>query len=117
LKFAALPGVVEQFRVFGYPTWFMTCIGVVEFVGCIGLVIPLTATVAALLLGVEMVGAAYTHLMAGQYSMAPVPFILLIALCGVGYARRAEFRRLVRIIRDLLDSITHFHITPHTQAH
>lgn len=62
-------------------------IGGIEFIGAILLLIPSTATLAALVLCGIMVGAFVTHATAGEYMMLPVNVILFAGLAYVAWAR------------------------------
>ena len=56
----------EMFANWGYPAWFATLIGVLEIAGAIGLLVPRLMRFAILGLTGIMIGAAYTHLAAGE---------------------------------------------------
>ena len=85
----AVDFVAQRFQeVWGYPDWFRMMIGGLEFVGGIFLIIPQTAFWAALGLSVIMLGAIYTHVALGDPAFAPIPFVVLVLLGVVAYARR-----------------------------
>jgi len=65
-KLTANPQVIEMFEGWGYPRGFMLLIGVLELAGAIGLLIPRTNGHAAMGLIGLMIGAAVTHLIAGE---------------------------------------------------
>ena len=67
--------MTEMFEVWGYPAWFATFIGVVELLGAIGLLIPKTTRWAVYGLTAVMVGAAYTHVAAGEGSQVLRPIV------------------------------------------
>jgi uncharacterized membrane protein YphA (DoxX/SURF4 family) len=82
------PDMAEHFAEWGYPDWFRVLIGVVEIGGGLALLVPRTALYAAGALGIVMLGAVFTHLVHGEVPQAPVPFVILVLLVVVGYARR-----------------------------
>ena len=93
-KIGAFDFIAERFEeVWGYPEWFRMVIGALEFIGGIFLIIPQTAFWAAMLLGVIMLGAMYTHLALGNPLFTPVPAICFLLLMVVAYARRPGFLR------------------------
>ena len=61
-KIAGQQEMLDQFDRFGYPIWFMYLVGLVEIVGGVGLIVPRTTQLAALLLAPLMLGATATHL-------------------------------------------------------
>jgi len=86
-KLTSMPEVVENFRRWGYPENFHLLIGALELLGGIGLLIPKTVTYAAIGLILIMIGAAITHLRAGEGSMALMPVLLVAMLSVVAYVR------------------------------
>jgi len=97
----ALAGVMKfvsadaaaQFAAVGYPYWFCILIGAIEVVGAVALLVPRTAFYAAVALGVVMVGAVFTVLTHAGGAQAVVPFVVLVVLAAVAYARRPRFGR------------------------
>jgi len=86
-KILGLGDAVEGFAKFGYPAWFRILIGLVEVGGGLALLVPPLAFYAAGLLGVVMIGAAYTHVtnsVPGVY----VPIVCLALLAVVASLRR-----------------------------
>jgi len=79
---------VEQFAQWGYPAWFVYCIGVVEAGGAILLLIPRTRFYAALLLTHNLLGILYTHLKAGEYTHLLIPAVLLALAVLVAWSCR-----------------------------
>ena len=85
---AALPKLlgaqvwVVKFARWGYPNWFPFAIGSLELLGGILLLIPRVAKYGASILGVVMVGAAYTHLAnsEGLQVLRPIIFVMLLGL-------------------------------------
>jgi putative oxidoreductase len=86
MKFTAKE-IAEHFATWGYPDWFRILIGVIEIGAGLALLIPRIAFFAAAALGVVMVGAIYTHLAANELPEAVAPFVLLLLLGWVAYAR------------------------------
>jgi putative oxidoreductase len=84
------PQVAEMFRHYGYPEHFYLLTGILEGAGALLLVIPATGMYGAITLMVVMVGATATHLLHSEMSRAPVPFILLIFLAVIAWARRTK---------------------------
>jgi len=82
---------VEQY---GYPAAFSYVVGAVEVLGALGLLAgfwkPRLAAIAAGVLALDMAGAVFTHLRAGQgVGAAMVPAILLVLAALVLQGRRA----------------------------
>ena len=71
---------VEHFAHWGYPLWFLYLTGMIEVGGGICLFIPKAQFYGIIVLSMTMVGAALTHLMAGEMGAFPVPVILLSLL-------------------------------------
>jgi uncharacterized membrane protein YphA (DoxX/SURF4 family) len=91
MKLAATEFEVQGFAHFGYALWFMYAIGVLELGAGLALLFRRAATPAALLLGAVMVGAAASHLRAGDGVLLAVPALVLLALlAAVGAARRGD---------------------------
>src|SRR5438876_11679451 len=83
---AALPKIlgahvwVVKFVNWGYPNWFPFAIGSLELLGGILLLIPRVAKYGASVLGIDMVGAAYTHLANGEGLQILRPVMVLLLL-------------------------------------
>lgn len=93
-KVGAFDFIAARFEeVWGYPEWFRTLIGGLEFIGGIFLIIPATAFYAASMLGIIMLGAIYTHLALGNPLFTPIPAICFILLMVVAYVRRPDYLR------------------------
>ena len=91
MKLAALEFEVRGFEHFGYAPWFMYAIGVLELGAGLALLHRRSATPAALLLGAVMVGAATSHLRAGDGVLLALPALAFLALlAAVGAARRGD---------------------------
>jgi putative oxidoreductase len=91
---AALPKLlgahvwVVKFINWGYPNWFPFAIGSLELLGGALLLIPRLARYGAIVLGVIMVGAAYTHLANGEGLQVLRPVIVLMLLGTVVWLRK-----------------------------
>ncbi|AWN54112.1 DoxX family protein [Methylobacterium sp. 17Sr1-1] len=91
MKFAAVPFEVAGFARFGYPLWFMYMVGAAQLLGAALLWCRGTVAYGALLLAAVMVGAAFSHLRAGDpVAMALPALVLLGLLAGLAVARRGE---------------------------
>ena len=91
IQLAAIEFEVQGFAHFGYAPWFMYAIGVLELGAGLALLRRRAATAAAMLLGVVMVGAAGSHLRAGDGVLLATPALVLLALLAVvGAARRGD---------------------------
>ncbi|UHC19700.1 DoxX family protein [Methylobacterium currus] len=91
MKFAALPFEVAVFARFGYPLWFMYAVGAAQLLGAALLWGRGTVAHGALLLAAVMVGAAFSHLRAGDPVVMALPALLLLGLlAGLAYMRRGE---------------------------
>jgi uncharacterized membrane protein YphA (DoxX/SURF4 family) len=66
---------VEHFTTWGIPFWMMHVIGVSEFAGAIGLLVPRTRLAAAFALFLLMIGGLATHLTHGEYLFALMPIV------------------------------------------
>ncbi len=82
-KLAGAATVVAMFQHWGYPMWFMQLVGVVEVVAGIALLAPFSRIVGAAVLVIEMIGAAGTHALFGQWTMFFVPLVLLALLVWI----------------------------------
>ena len=80
----------EDFANWGYPLWFLYVTGIIEVGGAIGLLIPATRRPATLVLSATMVGAAITHLRAGEMGAVPVPLVLFAFLIVLGWTLRSS---------------------------
>jgi putative oxidoreductase len=91
----------------GFPAWIRIIVGIVETVGAIGLLIPATATFAALALAVLMVPATLTQFASGEGGVW-VPIFLLATLVFVAWRRNAKY---------VFDSYHQFADVPHPLLH
>lgn len=91
MKLAAVEFEVQGFAHFGYALWFMYAIGVLELGAGLALLFRRSVAPAALLLGAVMVGAAFSHLRAGDGVLLALPALaLLVLLAAAGAARRGD---------------------------
>ena len=84
---------VEHFAQWGYPIWFLYLIGTIEVGGGICLFIPKAQFYGIVVLSITMVGAALTHLRAGEMSAFPVPVVLLCLLVMLAWTMRHPVRK------------------------
>jgi uncharacterized membrane protein YphA (DoxX/SURF4 family) len=84
---------VEHFAQWGYPLWFLYLTGIIEVGGGICLFIPKTKFYGIVVLSITMVGAALTHLRAGEMSAFPVPVVLLCLLLLLAWSMRQSPRK------------------------
>ncbi|HNP62029.1 MAG TPA: DoxX family protein, partial [Nitrospirales bacterium] len=84
---------VEHFAQWGYPIWFLYLTGVIEVGGGLCLFIPKTQWYGMVVLSITMVGAALTHLKAGEMGAVPVPLVLLGLLLLLAWMIREPSRK------------------------
>ena len=77
----------QMFEGWGYAPWFATLIGVFEFSGAIGLLIPKLTRYAILGLSGIMIGASYTHIANAEGAQVLRPLIFLALLWTVWWLR------------------------------
>jgi putative oxidoreductase len=83
VKFVPIDFEVRNFAHFGYAPWFMTLIGIVEAGGAVMLLWRPSRLTGALLLATVMVGAATSHLRAGDGIGTATPAVVLFVLLVV----------------------------------
>jgi putative oxidoreductase len=98
-KLVSDPASTNNFVRWGYPTWFRNVIGLLEGGGALLLLVPRLAGLAAILLGMVMIGATATHLVHDEMEAAPVPLVLLALITLVGYSRFESVRFLLRRLK------------------
>lgn len=86
-KFSGHEVTVGHFREWGYGTWLVTAVAVLELAGAILLLFPVTATSGALLLCLVMAGATYTLISHEVWRTSMITITTLVLLLWVGYAR------------------------------
>jgi putative oxidoreductase len=84
---------VEHFAQWGYPFWFLYLTGMIEVGGGLCLFIPKTQWYGMVVLSITMVGAALTHLRAGEMGAVPVPLVLLGLLLLLAWMIREPSRK------------------------
>lgn len=99
-KLAGMPAALAPFVEFGWPMWMVVPVSIVEILGSVALVIPVTRTLGGLLLTVIMIGAAFTNIANGHpdyvwVNAALIAGSLLLAWEGRTYLRR-HWRRYRR---------------------
>jgi uncharacterized membrane protein YphA (DoxX/SURF4 family) len=90
-KIVGVPYIVETFRQWGYPTWFRIAIGLTEILAGVLVLIPATRALGAAIIAAVMLGAIGTHVVAGQWTMVPVPLITLVLALLLVSALRPRF--------------------------
>jgi uncharacterized membrane protein YphA (DoxX/SURF4 family) len=80
----------RMFERWGYPDHFYLLVGAVEVACAVALLVPRTASFAALTLIVIMMGAGLTHLMHGEQQRLPQIAIMSLLLAAVAYGRWHE---------------------------
>lgn len=89
LKIGGWEPMIESFLGWGYSVGFMYLIGILELAGAVMILAPRARFYGASLLSILMIGAAFTHIRAGQWTMLPAPIVMLILIGIVGWAERA----------------------------
>ena len=79
-----------KFADWGYPSFFVYLIGLVEIVGIIGLFIRKTRKWAVIALMLTMIGAAITHALNDEASRLIHNFILIALLVSVFYLHKVK---------------------------
>ncbi len=77
----------QHFQEWGYALRLLKFVGVLEVTGALLLLFPVTATSAAILLSVIMVGASYTLLSHDIWKTLSITSICLVLLVFMGYFR------------------------------
>ncbi|MFN2564884.1 MAG: DoxX family protein [Gemmatimonadaceae bacterium] len=101
------PLVLEAAGMRDFPAWIRVIVGIVETVGAVSLLIPSTATFAALMLAALMVPATLTQFARDQGQMW-VPIVLLATLVFVAWRRNVKY---------VSDSYHQFADVPHPLLH
>ena len=89
-KLAGVPYVHSSFPKLGLPHWFGYFIGACEVLGCIALFIRPLRALAALGIGIIMVGATYYHATYTPVLQAAPAFVLLILSIYIFWTTRAD---------------------------
>jgi uncharacterized membrane protein YphA (DoxX/SURF4 family) len=88
-KLSGQESAIAQFAHWGYPAWFMFVIGGVEALGAVALLVPRTARYGALVLLAVMIGAAGTHIRAGEWTNVIANTVIGFGLWWIWKARSA----------------------------
>jgi uncharacterized membrane protein YphA (DoxX/SURF4 family) len=93
-KLAGAPPMVAIFEQIGAGQWFRFVTGILEIVGGLLVLVPLTSAWGALLLACVMAGAVFTHLVVIGGNPAPA-LILMVLSVAVLWLRRQQLRNVV----------------------
>ena len=95
-KLLGLEMMVEAFRGWGYSVAFIYLIGFLEFAGAVMVLTPRLRLYGASLLFALMIGAAFTHINAGEWMMLPGPLVMMVLTGVVAWVER-EYRKPRRL--------------------
>lgn len=84
-------GTIKNFHKWGYPTWLVFVVGLLEFPGAILIAIPRFALLGAALLVADMLGAVVTGAVQGIAPIALFSACILALVALIGWARRKQF--------------------------
>lgn len=87
-KLAGAEMMVESFRGWGYSVGFMYLVGVLEVAGAAMILTTRARFFGATLLFVLMVGAALTHINAGEWMLLPAPVVMMVLSGLVAWTER-----------------------------
>ena len=87
-KLASVPYVLSSFPKLGLPAWFGYFIGACEVLGCIALFIHPLRALAALGIGIIMIGATYYHSVYTPVVQAAPAFVLVILSAYIFWTSR-----------------------------
>jgi putative oxidoreductase len=96
MKMPGVPGVefwTRDFGRWGYPDWFRMVIGIAELVSFALLLVPRVAAYGALVFGIIMLGAIFTHATHGESVRLPFNLVLLGMCVVILVARRPRVRQ------------------------
>ena len=99
LRLTGAPSTVQTFEQIGLGQWLRYVTGVLELAGGIGLLIPRLAAAAALGLVGVMIGATVANLLVLSPALAALTVALGVTAALIAWARRAEIRSLLDIVR------------------
>jgi uncharacterized membrane protein len=85
----------EGFDLIGWGDWFMYFVGVVELAGGVGLVIPRLSGLAAIGLGLLMIGAAVFNAAVLDFPVV-TPLILLVLVAFIAWGRWYQTKRVFK---------------------
>jgi hypothetical protein len=89
------PELMGNFKTLGLPDYFVTLLGVAKLLGAVVLLIPVWTTLkewAYAGFAFTFAGAVWTHIATGTPWMAPVFFILLLAVSYVFWIRARQIK-------------------------
>lgn len=84
-------GTVKVFLRWGYPTWFVVLVGILELTGALLLLFPRFALLGAALLVADMIGAIVTGIIQGIVPIIAFSAVVLVLIVIIGWARRKRF--------------------------
>lgn len=87
--FGVAPIGLEAAAMASFPQWIRIVVGVLEILAAVAILIPTTASIAALALAILMVPATITQLAAGQPGLW-VPILLFVILLYISWRRDVE---------------------------
>ena len=91
MKMPGVPGVefwIRDFARWGSPDWFRTVVGIAELASFVLLLVPRVAAYGALIFGIVMLGAIFTHATHGESVRLPFNLVLLGMCVVIVVARR-----------------------------
>lgn len=77
----------QHFQEWGYALWLLKFVGILEVIGALLLLFPVTATSGAMLLAAIMIGASYTLLSHDVWKTLSITSVCLLFLVFTGYLR------------------------------
>ena len=89
---------IRDFQRWGYPDWLRVGVGVAELISAALLLIPRLAGYGAIIFGIVMLGAIFTHATHNESSRLPFNLLLLGLCLIIIYARRPGFLKSARKI-------------------
>ncbi|MGH4025669.1 MAG: DoxX family protein [Pseudonocardiaceae bacterium] len=98
-KVTADPQAVAGFAALGLGTVGMYLIGILEFAGAIGLLIPRLAGLAGLGLVALMIGAVVSTLLVLGASLVAMPATVLVLVAVIAWGRRQSTANLIALAR------------------
>ncbi len=94
-KLLRLDFEVAIFARYELPLWLMTVVGFAELFGALLLLWPRTTPLGAIIGFAVMFVAIPTHLVAGEYHLAPFSLAVMLGLATVGWHRRAALAAII----------------------
>ena len=90
--------VIQTFKLLGYPLYLMKILGASKILGALAILtgrIPLMKEWAYAGYTFMFLGATASHLLAGDYAHAPIPFTVLILMSASYYFSNKAFPRTI----------------------